>query len=158
MLAVALGAIGRNNPATIRTTGWIRVYAVDREMALATITHTCDTIDVDDYLEPFVLPEARALLLDRPAAQPGNYGRIIGSDDLRSRFGRGDFFIVDRGSDHGVTPGAQFVIYRNKRVAENLPFELGEAVAVEVRPESFTLRGTLSRDAFFLGDYVALRR
>ena len=30
-------------------------------------------------------------------------------------FGRGDFFIVDRGSDHGVTPGAQFVVYRDKR-------------------------------------------
>ena len=134
------------------------MYAVDREMALATITHACDTIDVNDYLEPFVLPQARALPLDRPAAQPGNYGRIIGGDDRRRSFGLGDFFIVDRGSDHGVTPGAQFVIYRDKRVAENFLFELGEAVAVDVRPESSTLRGTLSRNAFFVGDYVALRK
>lgn len=152
------GAIDRDNPATIRTTGWIRVYAVDRQMALATITHACDTIDVNDYLEPFVLPKAEAISPDRPAAQRSNYGRIIAGDDRRRSFGRGDFFIVDRGSDHGVTLGAQFVVYRDKRAADNFLFELGEAVAVEVRPESSTLRGTLSRDAFISGDYVALRK
>ena len=49
--------ISRDNPATIRPTGWIRIYAVDRRMSLATITHACDSVDVNDYLEPFVLPD-----------------------------------------------------------------------------------------------------
>jgi hypothetical protein len=54
--------------------------------------------------------------------------------------------------------GAQFVVYRDKREPGNFLFELGEAVAVSVNPESSTLRATLSRDAFMAGDYVALRK
>jgi hypothetical protein len=150
--------IGRDNPATIRTSGWIRVWAVDREMSLATITHACDTVNVEDHLEPFVLPRLTAPSANRPKAQRGNYGRVITGNDNRSSFGRGDYFLVDRGSDHGVTSGAQFVVYRDNRVTGNFLYELGEAVAVEVTPEWSTLQITLSRDAFLPGDYVALRK
>lgn len=150
--------VSRDNPATIRTTGWIRVYAVDKQMSLATITHACDSIEIGDYLEPFLLPQVPVPADASVKAQRGNYGRIILGSDLRRSFGKGDYFIVDRGSDHGVTVGAQFVVYRDKLQAENFLFELGEAVAVEVRPESSTLRATLSRDAFIAGDYVAIRK
>ena len=151
--------ITRDNPATIRTTGWIRIYAVDKEMSLATIEHACDTINMDDFLEPFALP-----LVPAPAdtlgikAQRGNYGRIILGTDRRRTFGKGDFFIADRGSDHGVTIGARFVVYRDKRQVENFLFEIGEAVAVDVRPETSTLQVLLSRDALVAGDYVAIRK
>lgn len=153
------GAISRDNPATIQTTGWIRIYAVDRQMALATITHPCDTVDVGDYLEPFVLPVVPTEpSLVQPEAQRENYGRILVGSDRRRSFGRGDFFIVDRGSDHGVAVGTGFVVYRDKRTPETFLFELGEAVAIDVRPESSTLRATVTRDAFTAGDYVALRK
>lgn len=157
-LPTSLGAISRNNPGIIRTAGWIRVYAVDRQMSLATITYACDTIDVNDYLEPFVLPQVPAVSLDRPPAQRGNYGRILVGNDRRRAFGNGEYFIVDRGSDHGVVVGSHFVVYRDKRQTGNFLFELGEAVAVDVRPESSTLQATASRDAFIAGDYVALRK
>jgi hypothetical protein len=150
--------IRRDNPATIRTTGWIRIYAVDRQMSLATITHACDSVEVNDYLEPFVLPDIPEISANRPTAQRGNYGRVLAGNDNRTAFGRGDYFVVDRGSDHGVSVGAQFVVYRDKLEPGNFLFELGEAVAVEVRPESSTLLITLSRDAFIAGDYVALRK
>jgi hypothetical protein len=150
--------MGRENPATVRTSGWIRVYAVDRRMSLATITHACDTINVDDYLEPFVLPQVPAISAERLPAQRENYGRILVGNDRRQAFGRGDYFIIDRGSDHGVLVGAHFVVYRDKRAAGNFLFELGEAVAVDVRPESATLQVTVSRDAFLAGDYAALRK
>jgi hypothetical protein len=94
----------------------------------------------------------------RPRAQRGNYGRLMTGNDNRTIFGRGDYFLVDRGSDHGVSKGAQFVVYRDNRQAENFLFELGEAVAVEVMPEWSALRITLSYDAFRAGDYVALRK
>lgn len=151
-------AVGRDNPATVRSTGWIRVYAVDPQMSLATITHACDTIDIGDYLEPFALPPIPVPGDTRVKAQRGNYGRILLGSDRRRSFGKGDFFIVDRGSDHGVTLGAQFVVYRDKLQAENFLFDLGEAVAVDVRPDSSTLQATVSRDAFTAGDYVALRK
>ena len=150
--------IGLDNPAIIQTTGWIRIYAVDRQMSLATISHPCDAIELDDYLEPFVLPTVSTPSADRPPAQRGNYGRVTVGNDNRRSFGKGDYFVVDRGSDHGVTRGAQFVVYRDKLTAGNFLFELGEAVAVDVRPESSTLQVTLSRDAFLVGDYVAIRK
>jgi hypothetical protein len=158
--AVPIGRapISRSNPATIRTSGWIRVYAVDDEMSLATITHACDALQLDDYLEPFALPTVPVIAADRPKPQRDNYGHVLVGTDNRSTFGRGDYFLVDRGSDHGVTVGSHFVIYRDKRETGNFLFELGEAVAVDVRPDTSTLRATLSRDAFVAGDFVALRR
>lgn len=150
--------IGRDNPATIRTSGWIRIYAVDRQMSLATIVHACDAIELSDYLEPFVPPSVPTASADRPKAQRGNYGRVVAGNDNRSAFGAGDYVVVDRGSDHGVTIGAHFVIYRDHREPGNFLFELGEAVAVTVRPESSTLRVTLARDGLLPGDYVALRK
>lgn len=151
-------AVSRDNPTTISTTGWIRVYAVDDEMSLATVTYACDALALGDYLEPFVLPEVPTPSPDRPKAQRGNYGRVLSGSDNRAVFGKGDYFIVDRGSDHGVTPGANFVVYRDKLEAGNFLFELGEAVAVTVRPDTSTLRVTLSRDALTAGDFVAIRK
>lgn len=150
--------VSRATPASIRTAGWIRVWAVDREMSLATVIHACDSLEVDDYLEPFVMPVVPAFSTERAKPQRGNYGRILFGADQRRSFGKDDFFIVDRGSDHGVAPGDRFVIYRDKRVVDNFLFELGEAVAVEVRSETSTLKATLARDAFTTGDYVAIRK
>ena len=150
--------IGRDNPATIQTAGWIRIYAVDRRMSLATIVHACTALELNDYLEPFALPAVPAPSADRPFPQRGNYGRVLRGNDNRIAFAAGDHFLVDRGSDHGVTVGAQFVVYRDNQEPGNFLFEIGEAVAVDVRPEASTLRIILARDAFLSGDYVALRK
>ena len=151
-------AISARRPGVLRTSGWIRIYAVDDRMSLATITHACDTVQVDDYLEPFALPEMPAIPPKDADAQRGNYGRVLLGTDRRASFGKGDFMIVDRGSDAGVTRGAHFVVYRDKRIDENFLFELGEAVAVDVKPATSTLWVTVSRDAIGTGDYVALRK
>ena len=144
-------------PATIRTTGWIRVYAVDDTMALATITHACDSVEPDDYLEPFA-PPVVPQLGERLTPERDNYGRILTGSDRRTAFGKGDFFIVDRGTGQGVVPGSQFVIYRDKGQGGEFLYVLGEAIAVSVQDETATLWVTLSRDAMTTGDYVALRR
>ena len=151
-------SINRKTPATIRTAGWVRVYAVDETLSLATITHACDTIQVGDYLEPFVLPQVTPPSADRPKPQRDNYGRVLSGQDRRRSFGKDDFLAVDRGSDHGIERGTMFMIYRDKKADENFLFEIGEAVAVDVRPESATLKVTMSRDAIQAGDYVAMRR
>ena len=150
--------ITRETPAIIRTAGWIEVYAVDETMALATVAHACDSIQVGDYLEPFVLPQVPVAASERPAAQRDNYGRVMMGQDRRRSFARGDYLTINRGSDHGVAPGTQFVLYRDKRVPENFLFELGEAVAMDVSPESSTLQVTISLDAIQEGDYAAMRR
>jgi len=90
-------------------------------------------------------------------------------------FARNDFVTIDRGSDHGVTLGARFMVFRDKRRMETkrllavkeLPdeiitpeflFEIGEAVVVDVKPESSTIQILNARSAMLSGDYVALRK
>src|ERR1044071_2776912 len=53
-------------PGVIRTAGWLRGYAVDEAMSLATIEHACDSVETGDYLEPFVLPEVPTVSEDKP--------------------------------------------------------------------------------------------
>lgn len=154
--------ISHDRPATIQTAGWIRVYAVDPKMALATVTHACDTIEINDYLEPFVLPQPPAISKTQAKPEKNNYGRVMTGADRRRSFGLGDYFALDRGSNQGVKPGSRFVVFRNKKERsgqqpDNFLYELGEAVAVEVKPDVSTLRVTMSRDAFSEGDLVAIR-
>ena len=145
-------------PLMIHTAGWLRVYAVEDTMSLATVTYACDSIEVGDYLDTFKLPEPVVPNPDKPKAERDNYARVSLGNDRRSSFGRGDFFTIHRGSNDGLKVGAQFVVYRDKRESGNFLFELGEAVAVSVGPQLSTLQVTLSRDAFAEGDYVAERK
>jgi hypothetical protein len=146
------------SPGNIRTTGWIRIYAVDKEMSLATISYSCETIDVGDYLEPLALPAVPVPQADAPRPQRSNYARIMFGTDRRRSFAVGDFFVIDHGTDHGVAPGARFVVYHDKLIPGNFLYEAGEAVAVDVQPETSTLKVTLSRTALMSGDYVAIRK
>jgi len=167
--------ISRSNPATIRTTGWVKVYAVDPRMSLVTVSHACDTLNIGDYLEPFVLPTVPVADPNPAKPQRDNYAHIMLGSDRRTSFGRGDFFVMDWGGDHNVAVGDRVVVYRDKRRMEEanrakedaLPadivfpeflYELGEALVVEVNPQTSTLQVTLSRDAIMSGDYVALRK
>jgi hypothetical protein len=145
-------------PATVVTSGWIRVYAVDDQLSLATITHACDTVDVQDYLEPFVLPTVPTFASNKPKPERDNYARVLTVESRKRLFGKGDFFLLDRGSNQGIKPGAQFVVYRNKHVPENFLYDLGEAVAVDVKADSSLLQVTVSRDAIMEGDLVAIRK
>jgi hypothetical protein len=156
-IPVARRDVGRDNPVVLHTAGWILVYAVDDRMSLATIEYACDSVQLNDYLEPFALPAVPAPLPGAPA-QRSNYGRVVSGTDNRATFGRGEYMLVDRGSDHGVALGAQFVVYRDKLEPGNFLFELADAVAVDVRPETATLRVTRAIDAVRVGDYVALRK
>jgi hypothetical protein len=168
-------SMSRTTPGSIRTVGWVRVYAVDKTMSLVTVSHACDALNVGDYLEPFTLPQPPTPDANPPKPQRENYGHILIGTDRRTMFAKNDFFTVDRGSDHGVTVGARFIVYRDKRRMETLYlsaikelpdeittpeflYELGEAVVVDVKPEVSTVKALFARDAFLSGDYVALRK
>jgi hypothetical protein len=168
-------SISRATPATIRTAGWVRVYAVDNTMSLVTVSHACDTIDIGDFLEPFAAPTPSTPDPNPAKPQKDNYGHLLMGVDRRTMFARNDFVTIDRGSDHGITLGARFMVYRDKRRMETkqlfavkeLPdeivtpeflFEIGEAVVVDVKPEVSTVQIMSARSALLSGDYVALRK
>ncbi len=146
------------NPGAVRTSGWLRVYAVDDDLSLATVSHACDTIQSGDYLEPFSAPVVP--VPDPVIVKPrkSNYARILFGSDRRKSFAEGDFVVINQGSSHGVTAGARFVVFHDRRVPENFLYEAGEAVALAVRPDSATLRVTRAASALLAGDYVAIRK
>ncbi|MGE0591358.1 MAG: hypothetical protein AB7G23_05300 [Vicinamibacterales bacterium] len=156
----AAGVDGRVQgvPNLMHTVGWIRVYAVDPTMSLATVTHACDTIEIGDHLAPFALPEVPPASTDAGKPTAGDYGRILTGANNRQVYGDGDYIIVDRGSAHGVAPGSRFVIYHDKNQPENFLYELGEAVALEVSESSALLQVMVARDVLSAGDLVGLRR
>ena len=145
-------------PAMTRTAGWIRVYAVDEDMALATITYACDGMQVGDYLEPLALPAALKAV-PREGKPERSYARVLVGNDRRTEFGLGDHLVIDRGSAQGITPGAHFVLYRwKKKAPENFLAAIAEAVAVDVQTDTATLSLTASRDSVTVGDLVAMRK
>ncbi len=145
-------------PAAVRTSGWLKVYAVDDELSLATVSHACDTIRPDDYLEPFAAPVVPAAHAVVAPAQKSNYARILFGADRRKAFAQGDFVVIDHGSDHGISAGARFVVYHDRKLSENFLYEAGEAVALTVKADSATLKVTRASSALLAGDYVALRK
>jgi len=157
-LPAAPGRISSRNPATIRTTGWIRVWAVDEEMSLATISHACETVDVGDYLEPFALPSIPSPSKATGVPERGNYGYVLSGQDRRTSFGLNDYLLIDLGSNQGVTAGARFVIYRDKRTSGNFLFEIGEGYIVDVKADTATLHVLRAIDAITAGDYVGMRK
>jgi len=94
--------------------------------------------------------------------------------DRRTIFATNDYFLINRGSADGVAAGTRVMIFRDKRKAEAarrtaenpLPkdivpeflYEVGEAVAVDVKADTSTVRALSVHDAVLAGDYVALRK
>ena len=151
-------SVSRETPGTVRTAGWIRVYAVDDEMSLATIQFACDSVEIGDYLEPFALPAAVPHGEKKGKPEKGNYARVLSGSDRRQSFGTGEFFVIDRGRDHGIAPGSEFVVYHDKKEPGNFLYEVADAVAVDVRDSSATLQLTSSRTAVMVDDYVSMRK
>ena len=151
-------AVTRETPGTIRTAGWIRVYAVEDEMSLATIQYACDNVETGDYLEPFTLPTAAPRGPKTGKPEKGNYARVVAGNDRKMVFGTGEYIVIDRGKDHGIVPGSQFVVYNDKKQPGNFLFESAEAVAVDVRESSSTLHVTFSRMPVTVNDYVSMRK
>jgi hypothetical protein len=152
------GRISRANPATIRTTGWIRVWAVDDDMSLATITHACETVDIDDYLVPFTLPTIPTPSNATGKPERGDYANVLSGQDRRTAFGHNDYLLIDRGSNQGVSLGARFVLYHDRRAAGNFLFEIGEGVIVDVKADTSTLHVVRAIDAIRAGDYAGMRK
>lgn len=143
----------------VRTTGWIKVYAIDDDLSLATITYSCDAMRVGDYLEPMTLPVPVVPGPVQGKPDKTNYARVVLGNDGRFEFSPGDFMVIDQGSAQGITPGAHFVIYRwRKRAPDNFLAAIGEAVAATVQQDTATLSITAARDFIIPSDLVAMRK
>lgn len=141
----------------VHTTGWLKVYAVDEDLSLATITHACTTITPGDELAPLQVPSVPVRDTRDLEPKRGDYARIATGLDGRGSFAAGDTLLIDRGRSQGVVPGARFVLYHDRRMPQNFLYEAGEAVAIAVGSDAATLRVTSASTALMTGDYAGQR-
>ena len=155
------GASDSSHARDSRTLGWIRVVAVNESTAIAAVDHICSGMMKTDYLEPFTAPALPAGAdWDEVSGEPDftSLGRVVAGNEERTSGGAGDFMLIDRGTDQGVTPGSRFAVYRDVGVA-GLPLaSVGEAIVITTNATIALTRITRARDAIFTGDYVVPRK
>jgi hypothetical protein len=144
-----------------KTGGWIRIVAVNESTAIASFEHICSSVGQGDYLEPFVAPVIPSGA-DRDEA-PGepdfnSMGQIVAGNENRNEMGPGDFALIDRGSEHGLAPGARLAVYRDISVAGMPLASVGEAIVISTSATMSLLRITRARDAVHTGDFIAPRK
>jgi hypothetical protein len=141
----------------MRVTGWLTVRALDEINALAEVDFACDSIETGDLLEPYteaVLPtDADALVppdfADRSSVLFGANNRVL--------FGDGDVMSIDRGTLHGVVPGARYALYRDLKNGMPLIY-LGEAVVLVTGEQTSKAVVTKALDGINTGDLAVPRR
>jgi hypothetical protein len=143
------------------TLGWLRVVAVNDASAVGLVNHVCNGIVVDDYLEPFAVPDVSAAFEKNDTPGEPDFallGHIVAGSENREAVGTGDLVLIDWGQDQGLTPGARFSIFRNVGIA-GLPLaSVGEGVVVSTGSAMALTRVTRARDVVYSGDYIALRK
>jgi hypothetical protein len=142
----------------LRVHGWMTVTALDDINALADIDFACDPIMPGDYLEPyneFALPTAA----DAADVAPDFSDRamVLFGQDTRALVAAGDIVSIDRGTAHGVVPGARFAVYRDKRNCLPL-IHIGELVVLQASEENSRVVVTKSQDGMETGDVAVPRR
>jgi hypothetical protein len=141
----------------LRISGWLTVRAIDEFNALASIDLACDSIEIGDYLEPYVeasLPTAATAPLYPDFSDRAN---VIFGVDNRVLFGDGDVFSIDRGTAQGVAAGNRYAIYRDFH--NNLPLVyMGDAVVMSVGDQTSKVVATAVVDGILIGDIAVPRR
>ena len=141
----------------LRVTGWVTVRAMDDINAMVEVDFACDSIEEGDMLEPYTelaLPTAAA-----PPVAPdfSDRANILFGADRRIMFGDGDVMSIERGTLHGVVPGARYAIYRDLK--NGLPLiHVGEAVVLQTAELTSKVAVTRVTDAIQPGDIAVPRR
>jgi hypothetical protein len=141
----------------VHTAGWLTVVDAKDTMAVATVTHACDSVLEGDYLEPYV-----NAVLPSPAL-PGkpdyeHPGRIVMADERRQTGYPGLVMLMNRGSEDGVRAGQTLTIYRETLNGQGPIIDVGRATVLSASPRSSVVRVDSSHEAVYLGDLVAIHR
>jgi hypothetical protein len=147
-----------------RYVGRVRLLTVQEELAIGEIVQVCGPVNVTSGLRPFVpepLPLGRRTVL-RPPSDPVDPRRlieaptIVHAKDGVVTLGEDHVVFIDRGAEHGVTPGDIYTIYR-LRTDGMPPLVLGELAVLSVHPDTAVARIIESRHNIFRGDRLHLK-
>ena len=154
---ISRGEISPTDLGAVRTTGWLTVVAADERFALARIDFACLTVEVDDYLEPYVEPAVPATALADGPPNFSDMSKVLFGIHRHEHFGAGDLLSIDRGQNKGLTVGTRVAFYRDRKIGTPL-FELGAGVVIEVSPETSKVAVERAAPEIVAGDYVVIRR
>ena len=135
----------------------ITITAIDEFNALVEIDSACAPIQRGDFIAPLVEPVLPTTAAPMAPPDFSDRGKVLFGNNNRLVFGDGDTFSIDRGTLHGVVPGARFAIYRDSQNGMPLVY-LGDVVVLV--PDEQTSKVALVRgvEAIYTGDVVVPRR
>ena len=146
--------------ASLQNVAVISITAIDEFNALAEIDSACTPVQPGDFLKPLVEPTLPTSAAPMGPIDFTDRGKVLFGTQHRNVFGDGDTFSIDRGTAHGVVPGARYAIYRDPgNGPPGMPLVyLGEAVVLVV--DELTSKVALVRavEAVYGGDTVVPRR
>jgi hypothetical protein len=144
-------------PVSVHTSGWLRIIDAQAAVSFATITHACDGVMVDDYLEPFALA---AVNPENPGGEPdySQPAHLILADERRQMGSAGSLMVMDHGSDHGLRGGQRLTLFRNTLGGAGPVVRIGTATIMSVARETAVVRIDTASEAVFVGDLVAIHR
>jgi hypothetical protein len=141
----------------LRITGVVGIRALDDINAIAEVEFACDSVEAGDFLEPYVEPVIPTDASAMVAPDFSDRANLLFGQDNRVSFGDGDIVSIDRGTVHGVVPGARYAIYRDSH--DGMPLvHIGEAVVMAVNETTSKVVVTKAYDAIAGSDIAVPRR
>jgi hypothetical protein len=141
----------------LRITGTVVIRALDELNAIAEVDFACDSVESGDFLEPYVEPIIPTDAAPMALPDFSDRASVLFGADNRVAFGDGDIASIDRGTVHGVMPGARYAIYRDTHDGMPLVY-IGEAVVLTASEMTSKVMVTKAFDAIAGGDVAVPRR
>ena len=143
-------------PVSISTAGTAQIVETQNDYSVALVTYGCDGVIDGDYLERYE-PPVTAVAAAGTTPDYVQPGRLILGAERRQIGAPGEFMILDRGADHGISQGQQLTIFR-RTVTDGPVANVGRATVYTLESESSVVRIDSSVDAVYVGDLVAIHR
>jgi hypothetical protein len=138
------------------TAGLLQIVAATEQSSTAVVVHACNEVLQGDFLAAF---DPRPVRASDPNGIPafGDAIRILFADSGQLFGAPGRLLVIDRGASEGIARGQRLTLFRESPAAAK-PFVLGEAVVIDVKTDSATIRVEGATDAIFFGDWAAPQR
>jgi hypothetical protein len=146
--------------ASLNNVAIITITAIDQYNALAQIDSACSPVQPGDFLKPLEEPTLPTTAAAMAPPDFSDRAKVLFGTLHRNVFGDGDTFSIDRGSVHGVVPGARYAIYRDPgNGPPGMPLVyLGDAVVLVVNELTSKVALVRAIEAVYGGDTAVPRR
>lgn len=143
-----------NTEIAEHTAGLVQIVSAEEFSSVAVVIYACDEMLQGDRLASFHPEPLRAAL---PAGTPDyrNAAKVLFPDIGQMLGAPRRMMVIDRGINSGVRVGQRVTLFR-RRLSDGATTDVGDAVVVNVRVDSATIRVDHVTDAIFSGDLAAL--